>query len=209
MTAVAPFVTSQVMAVGTAAEWRAGLYGGRDAARRDSEEQSGPHRAARSLQSGSLSSLERDASGDVTDNGVQRQVELPGAIIGKTLGLDLGGVRVGDTITLVSPASLAGAAGGPRLKRFIVTGFFYSGMYDFDSTLIFIDLKAGRALLADDPQLESGLEARVSQHFRCARYRGQDCRARGSRIHGHGLEQRERATCSPRYNWRNLPTSWC
>ena len=92
-------------------------------------------------------------------------MELPGAILGRTLALDLGAVRIGDTITLISPASLAGAAGSPRLKRFVVTGFFYSGMYDFDSTLIFVDIKAGRALLADDPQLESGLEARLKDMF--------------------------------------------
>jgi lipoprotein-releasing system permease protein len=102
---------------------------------------------------------------EVVDNGARRQVGLPGAILGRTLAIDLGAMRIGDTITLISPASLAGAAGSPRLKRFVVTGFFNSGMYDFDSTLIFVDIKAGRALLADDPQLESGLEARLKDMF--------------------------------------------
>jgi lipoprotein-releasing system permease protein len=165
VTAVAPFVTSQVMAVGTAANGAPGYMSGgtlRGVIARDNPVLT---ELRDSLQSGSLSSLDEMHQVTLTDNGVKRQVELPGAIIGKTLGFDLGGVRAGDTITLVSPASLAGAAGGPRLKRFIVTGFFYSGMYDFDSTLIFVDLKAGRALLADDPQLESGLEARVGNIF--------------------------------------------
>jgi len=165
VTAVAPFVTSQVMAVGTTANGAPGYMSGgtlRGVIARDNPVLT---ELRDSLQSGTLSSLDELHQVTLTDNGVQRQVALPGAIIGKTLGFDLGGVRAGDTITLVSPASLAGAAGGPRLKRFIVTGFFYSGMYDFDSTLIFVDLKAGRALLADDPQLESGLEARVGNIF--------------------------------------------
>ena len=53
----------------------------------------------------------------------------------------------------------------PRLKRFVVTGFFHSGMYEFDSTLIFVELKDGRALLADDASLESGLELRLVNMF--------------------------------------------
>jgi lipoprotein-releasing system permease protein len=38
-------------------------------------------------------------------------------------------------------------------------------MYQFDSSLIFASLKDARALLADDPQLESGLEVRVHNLF--------------------------------------------
>ena len=33
-----------------------------------------------------------------------------------------------------------------RLRRFVVSGFFYSGMYEFDSALIFVALKDGQAL---------------------------------------------------------------
>ncbi len=64
-------------------------------------------------------------------------VELPGAIIGKGLALELG-LRVGDPVILISPASIGAGAGTPRLRRFVVGGFFYSGMYEFDSSLIFV-----------------------------------------------------------------------
>jgi lipoprotein-releasing system permease protein len=163
--AVAPFVTSQVMVVGSTPSGAPSYMSGgmlRGVIARDNpvltELQS-------TLESGSLAALAETHRVDVMDNGVKRSVELPGVILGRTLSLDLGALRLGDTITLVSPASLAGAAGSPRLKRFVVSGFFYSGMYDFDSSLIFVDIKAGRALLADDPQLESGLEARVRDLF--------------------------------------------
>jgi lipoprotein-releasing system permease protein len=66
---------------------------------------------------------------------------------------------------LISPASLGAGIGPPRLKRFVVTGFFHSGFFDFDNTLVFVALKDGRALLADDPQLESGLELRLRNMF--------------------------------------------
>src|SRR5271166_6556958 len=66
---------------------------------------------------------------------------------------------------LISPASLAAGIGRPPLKRLVATGFFHSGMYDFDSTLIFVALKDGRALLADDASLESGLELRLVNMF--------------------------------------------
>jgi lipoprotein-releasing system permease protein len=163
--AVAPFVTSQVMAVGSTPNGAPSYMAGgmlRGVIAKDNpvltELQS-------TLQAGTVASLAETHPVEVTENGVKRTVDLPSAIVGRALALDLGAPRLGDTVTLISPASLAGAAGGPRLKRFVISGFFYSGMYDFDSTLVFVDLKAGRALLADDPQLESGLEARVKDIF--------------------------------------------
>ena len=74
-------------------------------------------------------------------------------------------MRPGDAVILISPTSLGAGIGPPRLKRFVVTGFFHSGMYDFDSTLVFVALKDGRALLADDASLESGLELRLRNMF--------------------------------------------
>ena len=81
---------------------------------------------------------------------------------------------------LISPTSLGAGIGPPRLKRFVVTGFFHSGMYDFDSTLVFVALKDGRALLADDASLESGLELRLAQHVRRAGDPRPDCGDRGT-----------------------------
>ena len=116
------------------------------------------------LESGTLADLETMHPVTIVDHGVKRVVQLPGAILGKSLAFDLG-VRPGDPVILISPASLGAGIGPPRLKRFVVTGFFHSGMYDFDSTLVFVALKDGRALLADDASLESGLELRPANMF--------------------------------------------
>ncbi len=74
-------------------------------------------------------------------------------------------MRPGGIVTLISPASMGALPGLPRLKRFVVVGYFHSGMFDFDSALMFVALKDGRALFADDPQAESGLELRLANLF--------------------------------------------
>ena len=164
VSAVAPFVTSQVMAVSSTDTGAPGLVSG--GILRGVQPHDNPvlTELKKTLESGTLADLETTHPVTVVDKGVKRQVELPGAIIGKSLAFELG-VRPGDPVILISPASLGAGIGPPRLKRFIVTGFFHSGMFDYDSTLIFVALKDGRALLADDASLESGLEVRLVNMF--------------------------------------------
>ena len=116
------------------------------------------------LTAGGLEALDGRYPVTVTDNGAKRRVKLPGAIIGKSLALDLG-LRVGDPLIVISPASLGGGTALRGCGASWSADSFYSGMYEFDSSLIFVSLKDGRALLADDPQLESGLEVRVHNLF--------------------------------------------
>jgi lipoprotein-releasing system permease protein len=116
------------------------------------------------LRSGSLADLQVTHPVTVIEKGQARSVALPGVLIGKSLAADLG-VKPGDPIVVISPASLGAGAGTPRLRRFVVEGFFYSGMYEFDSSLIFAPLADARALLADDYQAETGLEVRVDDLF--------------------------------------------
>ena len=164
VSAVAPFVTSQVMAVSSTDTGAPGLVSG--GILRGVQPHDNPvlTELKKTLESGTLADLETTHPVTVVDKGVKRQVDLPGAIIGRSLAFELG-VRPGDPVILISPASLGAGIGPPRLKRFIVTGFFHSGMFDYDSTLIFVALKDGRALLADDASLESGLEVRLVNMF--------------------------------------------
>ncbi|HEV2171563.1 MAG TPA: ABC transporter permease [Candidatus Binatus sp.] len=172
VTASAPFVTSQVMAVSSADSGAPGLVSG--GILRGVEPHDNPvlTELKNTLESGSLTDLETTHPVTIVDKGVKRVVQLPGAIIGKSLAFELG-VRPGDPVILISPTSLGAGIGPPRLKRFVVAGFFHSGMYDFDSTLIFVGLKDGRALLADDASLESGLELRLRNMFDAPAVRNQ------------------------------------
>jgi lipoprotein-releasing system permease protein len=162
--AVAPFVTSQVMAVSSTDSGAPGLVSG--GIIRGVEPHNNPvlKELKDTLEDGTLADLETTHPVTIVEKGVKRVVQLPGAILGKSLAFELG-VRPGDPVILISPASLGAGIGPPRLKRFVVTGFFHSGMYDFDNTLIFVALKDGRALLADDASLESGLELRLVNMF--------------------------------------------
>ncbi|MGC1399575.1 FtsX-like permease family protein [Candidatus Binatus sp.] len=162
--AAAPFVTSQVMAVSSADSGAPGLVSGGILRGVQPHDNAVLKELKDTLENGTLADLETTHPVTIVDKGVKRVVQLPGAILGKSLAFDLG-VRPGDAVILISPASLGAGIGPPRLKRFVVTGFFHSGMYDFDSTLVFVALKDGRALLADDSSLESGLELRLVNMF--------------------------------------------
>jgi lipoprotein-releasing system permease protein len=164
ITASAPFVTSQVMAVSSTESGTPGLVSGGILRGVEPHDNGVLKELKDTLENGSLEDLETMHPVTIVDKGVKRVVQLPGAILGKSLALELG-VRPGDPVILISPASLGAGIGPPRLKRFVVTGFFHSGMYDFDSTLAFVALKDGRALLADDAALESGLELRLANMF--------------------------------------------
>jgi lipoprotein-releasing system permease protein len=162
--AAAPFVTSQVMAVSSTDSGAPGLVSGGILRGVQPHDNAVLKELKDTLEDGTLTDLETTHPVTIVDKGVKRVVQLPGAILGKSLAFDLG-VRPGDAVILISPASLGAGIGPPRLKRFVVTGFFHSGMYDFDSTLVFVALKDGRALLADDASLESGLELRLANMF--------------------------------------------
>lgn len=159
--ASSPYISSQVMAVSSTPSGAPGYVQG--GMLRGVVAQDNPvlKELKKTLEIGDLASLDTLHRITLMEQGSKREVDLPGAIIGKSLAGSLG-LAIGDPIVIISPASLIGGMGAPRLRRFIVTGYFRSGMYEFDSALIFVSLKNGRALLADDPQLQTGLEFRVA-----------------------------------------------
>ncbi|MCL2011541.1 MAG: ABC transporter permease [Cystobacterineae bacterium] len=70
------------------------------------------------------------------------KVVLPGIILGREMATQLR-VMVGDRINVVSP--LGGELGPqgpmPKSRAFRVAGLFHSGMYDYDSKMVYIELK--------------------------------------------------------------------
>jgi lipoprotein-releasing system permease protein len=160
---VAPFATSQVMLVSTTSEGNPAYVAG--ATLRAVEARHNPvlRELETTLLAGSPAAMAQTFPVTVSDHGVKRVVQLPGSLIGDGLAEDLG-VRVGEAIIVIAPASL-GAGSTPRLRRFVVAGLFHSGMFEYDSSLIFVELRNGQALLAEDPQLEQGVEARAANLF--------------------------------------------
>lgn len=74
-------------------------------------------------------------------------LEKGGLILGKELSRNLG-VFVGDSLKLISPFGATTPMGlAPKIKVFEVVGIFDSGMYEFDSNLIYISLKDAQDFL--------------------------------------------------------------
>jgi lipoprotein-releasing system permease protein len=86
--------------------------------------------------------------------------DLPGIIIGKELKANLG-IQIGDEVNIVSPAGALGPTGVlPRMKRFRVVGVFGSGMYEYDSTLIYISLLSAQRFFRMEGKV-TGIEVKI------------------------------------------------
>jgi lipoprotein-releasing system permease protein len=159
---VAPFISSQVMVISTTPEGVPAFVSGGTLRAVVARGNPVLKDVQRTLTKGTLAALDTSYPVEVKDHGRQRSVQLPGTIIGSELADELG-LRIGDPLIVISPASLG--SGTPRLRRFAVAGLFHSGMYEFDSSLIFVALNNGATLLTDDPQADRGLELRVADLF--------------------------------------------
>lgn len=161
--AVSPYAKAQVMVVSTTPQGLPAYVSGGELRAVEAQDNPVLRELQTTLMTGKVEALDTAWPVTVVDRGAKRSVDLPGAILGDSLAEDLG-VRVGDPIIVISPASL-GAGSAPRLRRFVVAGLFRSGMYEYDASLIFVSLHNGEALLADDPNLERGIEARAHNLF--------------------------------------------
>ena len=97
--------------------------------------------------------------------GELRAVERPGIILGKELALKLG-VGMGDTITVVSPTGPISAMGMvPKMRTFAVVGLCSSGMYNYDSSLAYIEIGEAQRLFNLGASV-TGIEVKVADVFR-------------------------------------------
>ncbi len=89
----------------------------------------------------------------------------PGVIIGDDMAKRLR-LSVGSRVNLLSPTGQTGTAGfQPRIKAFEVAGIFKTGMYEYDSSLAFIDMQAAREVLGMPENFISGIEITVDDLF--------------------------------------------
>ena len=96
------------------------------------------------------------------------EIEKPGIILGKELALRLGAF-VGDTVNVVSPPAGPASAIGmvPKIRTFAVVALFQSGMYEYDSSLAYIDLAEAQKFF-NLGQTVTGIEIKVVDVFRAA-----------------------------------------
>jgi lipoprotein-releasing system permease protein len=126
---------------------------------------------AKNLSTGQLDELSRPVkvkqppADDPTGPAVE--TEKPGIILGKELALRLG-VFVGDTVNVVSPVGPISAIGMvPKIRTFALVALFSSGMYEYDSSLAYIDLAEAQKFF-NMGQTVTGIEIKVEDVFHAA-----------------------------------------
>ena len=114
-----------------------------------------------------MKTLEQVALTDVSakSDSEKSTPEVPGIVLGKELARNLGVIE-GDMIHLMSPRGMLSPIGHiPAMKQFKVTGFFQSGMYEYDQTFAFIHLKDAQRMLRMANSV-TGIDIRVSDIYR-------------------------------------------
>ncbi|MFW6415714.1 MAG: lipoprotein-releasing ABC transporter permease subunit, partial [Thermodesulfobacteriota bacterium] len=92
---------------------------------------------------------------------LQAQKSTPGILLGSKIARNLG-VTKGDTVNLLSPSGKETSAGfSPEIERFRVAGIFETGMYQYDSSLVYTTIPAAQDLLGYDTDLITGLEVKL------------------------------------------------
>ncbi len=100
--------------------------------------------------------VEGSVDGLVPENGP------PGVIVGKELATRLN-LAVGSRVNLLSPAGQRSSAGfQPKIRPFRVVGIFHSGMFEYDTSLAYVSLQAGRELMGLSETALTGIEVAVS-----------------------------------------------
>ena len=106
--------------------------------------------------SGSLAALGSSAS------------KVPGIVVGRDLADQLH-LRRGDRVRLISPSGPLTPMGIiPRMKACEVVGIFETGMYEYDSTLIYVSLQTARKFL-DIEEGVHGIELRLADIYQADR----------------------------------------
>ena len=89
---------------------------------------------------------------------------IPGIVLGRELAKNLAVVE-GDTIYLISPRGMISPIGHvPTMRQFKVTGFFESGMYEYDQTFAYINIRDAQKIMRLGDSV-TGLDVRVTELY--------------------------------------------
>ncbi len=89
---------------------------------------------------------------------------IPGIVLGRELARNLGVIE-GDVIYLISLRGILSPIGHlPAMKQFMVTGFFESGMYEYDQTFAYINIKDAQKIMRMGDAV-TGLDIRVTDIY--------------------------------------------
>jgi lipoprotein-releasing system permease protein len=99
-----------------------------------------------------------------SDSSQRSSTATPGIVLGRELAKNLA-VDKGDVIYLISPRGMISPIGHvPTMRRFNVTGFFESGMYDYDQTFAYINIRDAQKIMRLGDSV-TGLDIRVTDLY--------------------------------------------
>ncbi len=140
--AASPFLYSQVM-VKQAGNVSGAVYRGLD-----------PETAGRVI------GIEPMLEGDGLEALARPGREQPGIILGKQLARQIG-ARIGSRVSVISPqGKLTPMGRAPNNRAYEVVDVFDSGMYEYDASLVYVDLEEAQDFLGTGDRV-TGLEVRV------------------------------------------------
>jgi len=91
---------------------------------------------------------------------VEDEKTLPGIVLGFNLA-DRLVVTLGDVVTIISPAGITGIMGQiPPMKQFRVTGYFETGLYEYDDTYAYISVTSAQKLFQMGDKI-TGIELKL------------------------------------------------
>jgi lipoprotein-releasing system permease protein len=100
---------------------------------------------------------------EIITQGSSQNLNESGILLGSELALR-SGVSVGDAVTVISPTGSMTPLGMiPKSMSFIVRGIFSTGMYEYDSNMVYISLEAAQGLFMKDGP--SGIEVKVTDIY--------------------------------------------
>jgi lipoprotein-releasing system permease protein len=96
------------------------------------------------------------------------EAEIPSIILGEDLAMNIG-VSEGDVLYLISPKGMISPVGQiPSMRKFVVSGTFKSGMYEYDAFFAYMDIHEAQSLLRMDGSV-SGLDVWVHDLYHAER----------------------------------------
>ena len=108
--------------------------------------------------------LQRDPKSEAVPEKSSSTRLKPGIFLGKQLALQLG-VFVGDSVNVVSPVGkITAMAMTPKIRPFLVTGVFETGMYEYDANFAYIALREAQSFF-NLGQTVSGVQLKVEDVF--------------------------------------------
>lgn len=95
-------------------------------------------------------------------------VEIPSVILGEDLAMNIG-VSVGDVLYMISPKGMISPMGQiPSLRKFVVSGTFKSGMFEYDAFFAYMDIHEAQQMLRMGDAV-SGLDVWVKDLYHAER----------------------------------------